>query len=242
MTQPIEIQITDGLAKIAYADAEKRKKTKLITIENLCSALTAGAKVGYGCTIYPPFLRVNAFSGDRILLGFEYPTRLYTQKFRVRNDEYDDDEADEYIEEEVTAMLPNALTCIAFDKTPSGLKCNTFYQYALKGTLVSLDTELYVWPGSNVYQGGNCCMGDVHIPIIESIEKTGGLPGLFYNGVNNNDLDSNRFTEFNDENGRRVRHAHELYSYLERNKKPFPNDILIKQTTFGGFLSSLSFK
>lgn len=222
--------IENGIANISY-EVNNRKRSKTIPADALCKAILAGTNTGKQVTFNPPGLRIHAKCGDKVIVGYEFPERVAKIPFRV------DGEVVEY-----ESVWPWGVTFIEFTDTPEGLQWTTFYQFGLKGPMMNTDTMMYVWPGSNVFGGHNCCIGDIKVPKIKGIEQTAGLPFLFYNGVSNTDLSEHRFTAFTPEGSKtKISMPIKLYRYLavENGKppKPFPYDIMKNAKTVKSFLS-----
>ena len=229
----IEATIENGIAQIKY-ESQGMKKLKNITADALAKAILDSTASAKRCDIYPMGLRVHAEAGDKVIVGYEYPERVVKLPFRRDSGVVN-----------IEAVIPWGLTFILFTKTRDGLQWSRFYQFAMKGPVSNGDTQLFVWPGSNVYDSYNCCIGDISVPKLKSIDQTGGLPHLFYNGVSNGDLSRNRFTPFDKPDGTTVAYPYDLYKYLEVKKdekpKEFPYHILKEATRLNTFLSSEGF-
>ena len=230
MSDKLVATIENGIAHINY-EVNSRKKTKTILVEALCKAILAGTNTGKSLTFNPPGLRIQGKCGDRVIVGYEFPERVAKMPFSFNNEKI-----------ELESVFPWGMTFVEFSDTPEGLQWDTFYQFGLKGPLISLDNMMYVWPGSNVFQSHKCCIGNIKVPKIKSIEPTAGLPFLFYNGVSNNDLSDKRFVPFTPEGGtERISSPIELYRHLSvengKNPKPFPYDIMINAKSLKSFLS-----
>lgn len=234
----IKATIENGVASISY-EAEGRKRIKNIPSEAFCKALLKSADAGKSCLITPIGLRVSARNGDRVMVGYEMPERVAPMTFHKSTQK-----GSKKIE--VKTVIPWGLTFIEFKDTPEGLQWTKFYQLAMKGPLINGETDLYVWPGSNVYDGHNCCIGKIDIPKLNGIEQTGGLPFIFYNGVNNDDLSGGKFTSFKGEDGKTIQYPVDLYATHLVVKdgvapKPFPYDILKPAVKLKSFLSNGGF-
>jgi hypothetical protein len=223
--------IENGIANVSY-EANNRKKSKTIPTEALCKAILSGMNTGRQVNLSPLGLRLHGRSGDKVIVGYEFPER-------VANMPFTDDDGKKI---SFDSVWPWGLTFIEFSDTPEGLQWSTFYQFGLKGPITSLDTMMSQWPGSNVFGGHNCCIGEIKVPKIPSIEQTGGLPFIFYNGISNRDLSEKRFTPFVPEGTKsKITRPLELYRYLTvksgEQPKPFPYDIMINAKTIRSFLT-----
>ena len=221
--------ISEGSATVSY-EANSRKHTKTIPVEALCKAILSGTNTGKALTFSPPGLRINGKCGDKVIVGYEFPERAAKMPFKDHDDDFMFD-----------SVWPWGITFIEFSETPEGLAWSTFYQFGLKGPITTLDTMMYTWPGSNVFGDHHCCIGDIRVPKIKSVEQTGGLPFIFYNGVSNRDLQDKRFAEFTTEDKKRIKRPFDLYDYLQGKDgappKPFPYDIMINAKTLRSFLT-----
>lgn len=224
----INATIENGVATVSYSK-NGRRRTKNITIEAFGTALSACTKAGKQCHINPAGLRIHGVSGDSVIVGYEFPERVAQIPF--------DDGGTKV---KVNSVWPWGLTFIKFVKTPNGLQWDKFIQFGLTGPITTLDTQLYVWPGSNVYGDHRCCIGSINVPKLENIDQTGGLPYLFYNGVSNTDLSEGRFKPFK-VNGREIHRPIDLYKHLQvksgETPKPFPYDIMKPAMTLKSFLT-----
>lgn len=225
----IKASFDNGVASVSYT-IEGRKKIRTIPSESFCKAILSSSNVGSECTIMPVGLRIKAKAGDHVIVGYEFPERVILTKFRDNGRNF-----------EFNTVQPWGMTFIEFTDTPEGLQWSRFYQFALKGPITNGDTQMYRWPGSNVYDDYHCCIGDIKVPKIPSIEQTGGLPFIFYNGINNRDLSGGRFKTFKDAKGVDIDVPFKLYKSLEVVDgvvKPFPYDILYDAVRVKSFLSN----
>ena len=226
----IQAEIMNDVTAVSY-ESYGCKRTKQITTEDFAKAILSSNPNSKKCTISPLGLRIHAESGDKVIVGYELPERVAKLPFRRDSSKF-----------VINSVLPWGMTFISFTKVHEGLQWNSFYQFALTGPIVSKDTQMFVWPGSNVYESYNCCIGKIDVPKLSGIEQTGGLPYIFYNGVSNGDLSGNRFIKFSDDKGKYIEYPFDLFNYLAVKDgdtvKPFPYEILKPATTVGSFLSS----
>lgn len=227
----IDASFQNGVATVKYSD-DGRKRVKSVSAEAFCNALLTGIQTSKQVTLNPLGLRVHATSGDKMIVGYEMPERVGEMPFRMSRDSNDI--------ERIKSVWPWGITFIEFNKTPEGYRWSTFYQFGLKGAITGIDTQMFVWPGSNVYGGHNCCIGEINIPKLRDISQTGGLPFIFYNGVSNRDLQENRFNDFN-EGSHKIDTPYKLYKDVLQVKdgqmpKPFPYNIMISAKTIKSFL------
>lgn len=225
----INASIENGVAQVTY-ESQGTKKVKNITADALGKAIMESLSSAKSCDIFPLGLRIKGEAGDKVIVGYEFPERVVELPFNREGSVV-----------KIKSVVPWGLTFIEFTKTREGLQWSRFYQFALKGPIANGDTQLFVWPGSNVYDSFNCCIGDIKVPKLQGIEQTGGLPNLFYNGVSNNDLSRNRFLPLK-VGDRTINFPYELYKHLEvkQNEQPkeFPYQILREATKLSAFLSS----
>lgn len=230
MSDAVSATIDNGIATISY-EHNSRKKTKTIPSEALAKAILAGTSTGKEVTFNPPGLRVHGRCGDKVIVGYEFPERVGDMPFS------DQRGSEPY---NIKSVWPWGMTFIEFTDTPDGMKWSTFYQFGLKGPITTLDNMMYVWPGSNVFGGHNCCIGDIKVPKLKGIEQTGGMPFIFYNGISNPDLSDHRFTTFTVD-GKNIQRPIDLYRHLEVKEgeapKQFPYDIMMNAKTLKSFLT-----
>ena len=225
----IKASIENGIAQVTY-ESQGTKRIKNITADALGKAILESNSSVKACDVFPLGLRIKGESGEKVIVGYEFPERVADLPF------YRDGNA-----VKIKSVLPWGLTFIEFTRTKEGLQWSRFYQFALKGPINDAETQLYVWPGSNVYDSFNCCIGEVKIPKLQGIEQTGGLPHMFYNGISNSDLSRNRFIPL-DTGNKTVSLPYDLYKHLEvkdgEQPKEFPYKILKEATKLNAFLSS----
>ena len=226
----LEVVFEGGLATINYI-SNGRKKNKTVQADALCKPILAGSESAKEVRFNPPGLRITAKSGDRLIIGYEFPERVAKIPFNEGGDAI-----------ELNSVWPWGITFIEFSDTPEGLKWNTFYQFGLKGPISTMDTMLYMWPGSNVFEDHRCCIGSIKVPKLAGIEQTGGLPFIFYNGVSNRDLSDNRFKRFTPQGETKaIVKPLDLYRHLSvkdgAQPKPFPYDIMENAFTLKSFLT-----
>lgn len=233
MSNEITAVIKDEMALVSYV-SDGRKRTTNVPAEALCKALMAGSNIGRKLVFTPPGMRVNGVSGNNVIVGYVMPERVGAMPFRIdsKNVEYN-------------SVWPCGVTFITFNSTPQGLVISMFYQFGLKSPVLNGDTMMYQWPGSNVYPDNHCCIGNISVPAIGSIEQTGGLPFIFYNGISNSDLSDGRFKPFED-GGNTISRPKDLYKMLSVKKgeeaKPFPYDIMKNACTLNSFLNERGYK
>lgn len=237
----ILIDILGENVKVDYPSVGTRRAVKELTLDSLCKIMSKSTESKQVKKIYPIGLRVKAENTNRIMVGYEVLEHVGDMKFRKE----DTNSRDENSVMSFNSVWPNGMTFIEFERGSDGLRCLKFYQFSLMSPVTSLTDQLYVWPGSNVFDRPdyNICIGHISVDKIQSIEESGNLPFLFYNGISNNDLTSGKFNPYTPEGSKeRITHPHVLYRYLEVKDgvepKPFPYEILKQALTINEFLKN----
>jgi hypothetical protein len=220
---------TSGMTEVTYKDRGV-KTVKSMDLDSFVGTLQAGAQVvGKMVNFHPLGLRVHAEAGNKVIVGYEYPERVV---------EHSAKNGDGNVTKFKT-VYPWGLTWIEFNKVPDGLQHSLFYQFGLRGPILSLDTMMLCFPGSHIYADHHVCMGGIRVPVIKTVEATGGLPNLFYNGVNTYDLSDNRMKELRTPKGV-INKPAQLYEYLKvkdgETPKPFPYECMRDGKTIRSFL------
>lgn len=225
----LKAEITDTLVKVNYS-YNGRTTDKNITLESFITALQANVKNLKSMEFYPIGMRLKARKGNSVIVAYEFPERVQEIVYNVAADR----------NETFKTKFPWGITFIEFDETPEGFQWKKFYQLALKGPATFLDTMMYEWPGTNIYNDHSVCMGSNNPPKVKSLEQTSGFPWLFYNGVNTHDISGGNFQHFKDDNGSSINNPYSMYKYMEPKAdgtvRDYPYDKLNNALSIKSFL------
>lgn len=230
MSSTLKAEISDASVKVEY-EYEGRKVDKEISLESFVKTLQTGIKSLKSMEFYPPGMRLKAKKGNLVLVGYEFQERVQDITYSVGPNR----------DEKFKTLFPWGITFIEFQELPDGYQWRKFYQLALKGPALFLDTMMYEWPGTNIFNDHSVCMGSNNPPRVASLEQTSGFPFLFYNGINTHDISGGNFKHFNrEDNGAAVNNPYTLYKYLEPDAegktRAYPYDKLNNALSIKSFL------
>lgn len=209
-----------------YVDVHIKKDemttNKVIGYDNLTSLFQQ--EQNFQTPYLPGEYGLQKFSkvGNREHYLYLEPPREITCKYSVDNgssatdhidyDDYEDEDAYEEALEEWRAehggsrgyeenqfLSPALLWMISLNKQSDGsYSVRQTNVYALKSPIYTGRERVYRAPFANIYDSGNVCWNEVVVSIPQP-KAIQGLSTLFFGGIANTDLDSNRFEYFDRE-------------------------------------------
>ena len=238
----IEARIKDRLADISYLapGSSSKQVSKTIPVDTLCKILSDRARGEQELVIFPNGMRFHGRISGRVIVAFEDPELIRRINYRVG--------LSGGTSENVVwnCRLPMAMTIIEFVETNSKrLQFRRFYQFALKSPFFGLETPLFMWPFTNVYDDGSCCLGGINIPEYPSITETVSAVNLFHQGTYNNDMTNNRINTYNPPGGGvSITTPQALWRHLQDNDNPkaFPYSVLKPMTTVRTLLDRAGYR
>lgn len=216
----IEVDI-NGILLTEHHDAGN-KVIKNISVADFRDRITKNTV--YDTGLLPPGVRMYKRGSKTELLLLETPPSIKEVEYNDRYGEFNG---------AYKIPTPWTLWFFSLRREDNGVRrWHGGAVYAMKGPVLNLETQLYMFPFSNT--NGWICWGDIQLPSWRNLIGVGSLPTIFYNGEFNRDLDGSHFRPFMSEKEEdlEVHYTDELFFEID-GKDEFPVDILYEEFTLG---------
>ena len=132
------------------------------------------------------------------IIDFKYISRTWVEQERDYDDDNEDDEDDEGYyhdsEEEIKSIYtPRTIAAVVLGREGKSYFIRNYKLFAVKKEVcINNSTELYMYPGCNIYGDSNVCWGSVEAPYNSlGLLSISNIYDLYLEGVNNYDLNLN---------------------------------------------------